>query len=374
MSGGYFWRIALILATGSFLTACDPSELDLDLRSNQYNTSAAAREIAAQRPQPDSRGIITYPNYQVAIARLGDTMDSLAERIGFDPASLARFNGYKSGDRLRAGEVIALPKPVSQTGRVQNSTGGEINVAEIAQNALDEADQGNQPITKPRAKPLGEPIKHKVRRGETAFTISRLYNVSVRSLADWNALDSNFTIREGQYLLVPATMDNIGAAPEPVSEPGTGSATPLPPSAADPLPESAAEPVEDSSPTQANPTETASGGRLAYPVKGKIIREYVKGKTDGIDLSAPVGSTIVAAESGSVAAITSDADQVPILVLRHADNLLTVYANIGNISVEKGGAVSRGQPIGKIRKGSPSYLHFEVRKGFESVDPMDYLD
>lgn len=374
MSGGYFWRIALILATGSFLTACDPSELDLDLRSNQYNTSAAAREIAAQRPQPDSRGIITYPNYQVAIARLGDTMDSLAERIGFDPASLARFNGYKSGDRLRAGEVIALPKPVSQTGRVQNSTGGEINVAEIAQNALDEADQGNRLITKPRAKPLGEPIKHKVRRGETAFTISRLYNVSVRSLADWNALDSNFTIREGQYLLVPATMDNIGAAPEPVSEPGTGSATPLPPSAADPLPESAAEPVEDSLPTQANPTETASGGRLAYPVKGKIIREYVKGKTDGIDLSAPVGSTIVAAESGSVAAITADADQVPILVLRHADNLLTVYANIGNISVEKGGAVSRGQPIGKIRKGSPSYLHFEVRKGFESVDPMDYLD
>ena len=374
MSGGYFWRIALILATGSFLTACDPSELDLDLRSNQYNTSAAAREIAAQRPQPDSRGIITYPNYQVAIARLGDTMDSLAERIGFDPASLARFNGYKSGDRLRAGEVIALPKPVSQTGRVQNSTGGEINVAEIAQNALDEADQGNRLITKPRAKPLGEPIKHKVRRGETAFTISRLYNVSVRSLADWNALDSNFTIREGQYLLVPATMDNIGAAPEPVSEPGTGSATPLPPSAADPLPESAAEPVEDSTPTEANPTETASGGRLAYPVKGKIIREYVKGKTDGIDLSAPVGSTIVAAESGSVAAITADADQVPILVLRHADNLLTVYANIGNISVEKGGAVSRGQPIGKIRKGSPSYLHFEVRKGFESVDPMDYLD
>ena len=374
MSGGYFWRIALISATGSFLTACNPSELDLDLRSNQYNTSAAAREIAAQRPQPDSRGIITYPNYQVAIARLGDTMDSLAERIGFDPALLARFNGYKSGDRLRAGEVIALPKPVSQTGRVQNSTGDEINVAEIAQNALDEADQGNQPITKPRAKPLGEPIKHKVRRGETAFTISRLYNVSVRSLADWNALDSNFTIREGQYLLVPATMDNVGAAPEPVSEPGTGSATPLPPSAADPLPESAAEPVEDSTPTEANPTETASGGRLAYPVKGKIIREYVKGKTDGIDLSAPVGSTIVAAESGSVAAITSDADQVPILVLRHADNLLTVYANIGNISVEKGGAVSRGQPIGKIRKGSPSYLHFEVRKGFESVDPMDYLD
>lgn len=374
MSGGYFWRIALIVTSGSFLAACDPSGLDLDLRSNQYNTSAAAREIASQRPQPDSRGIITYPNYQVAIARFGDTIESLAERIGHDPTSLARFNGYKKGDRLRPGEVIALPKPVAQIAATDSSNSGQIDVAEIAQNALDEADQSSQPVLKPRSKPLTEPIRHKVRRGETAFTISRLYNVSVRSLADWNGLDSNFTIREGQYLLVPATLDNVGAAADPVSEPGTGSATPLPPSAANPMPETAVEPAEKSAPAKTETTETATGGRLAYPVKGKIIREYVKGKTDGIDLSAPVGSTVVAAESGTVAAITSDADQVPILVLKHADNLLTVYANIGDISVDKGSAVSRGQPIGKVRKGSPSYLHFEVRKGFESVDPMDYLN
>ena len=374
MSFGYFRRVALILTSGCFLAACDPSQLDLDLRNNEYNTSSAAQEIAAKRPQPDSKGIITYPNYQVAIARFADTMTSLAERIGFDADALARFNGFRAGDRLRAGEVIALPKPVAGSEPSKSADGSKIDVAELAQSALDQADQSKKTTTKPRAKPLAEPIKHKVRRGETAFTISRLYNVSVRSLADWNALDSNFTIREGQYLLVPATLNNVGASPEPVSEPGTGSATPLPPSAANPLPETTAEPAETRAAAKTEPTQTASGGRLAYPVKGKIIREYVKGKTDGIDLSAPVGSTVVAAESGSVAAITADADQVPILVLKHADNLLTVYANIGDISVEKGQAVSRGQGIGKIRKGNPSYLHFEVRNGFESVDPMDYLN
>ena len=371
MSVGYFRRIALILTSGCFLAACDPSQLDLDLRNNEYNTSSAAQEIAAKRPKPDNRGIITYPNYQVAIARFGDTMTSLAERIGFDPKALARFNGFRTGDRLRAGEVIALPTPVASSEPSTSADGSEIDVAELAQSALNQADQGIKPVTKPRAKPLAEPIRHKVRRGETAFTISRLYNVSVRSLADWNALDSNFTIREGQYLLVPATLNNVGAWPDPVSEPGAVSATPSPPSAAEPMPETEVEPPET---TQTEPTQTASGGRLAYPVKGKIIREYVNGKTDGIDLSAPVGSTVVAAESGTVAAITADADQVPILVLKHVDNLLTVYANIGDISVEKGQAVARGQGIGKIRKGNPSYLHFEVRKGFESVDPMDYLN
>lgn len=374
MSVGYFRRTGLILTSGCFLAACDPSQLDLDLRNNEYNTSSAAQEITAKRPQPDSKGIITYPNYQVAIARFGDTMTTLAERIGFDPTALARFNGFRSGDPLRAGEVIALPTPVAGTDPSTSADSSEIDVAELAQSALNQADQGITPATKPRAKPLAEPIRHKVRRGETAFTISRLYNVSVRSLADWNALDSNFTIREGQYLLVPATINNVGASHDPVSEPGEGSATPLPPSAVEPMPETVEEPAETSAPAVTEPTQTASDGRLAYPVKGKIIREYVKGKTDGIDLSAPVGSTVVAAESGTVAAITADADQVPILVLKHADNVLTVYANIGDISVEKGQAVSRGQGIGKIRKGNPSYLHFEVRKGFESVDPMDYLN
>ena len=36
-------------------------------------------------------------------------------------------------------------------------------------------------------------------------------------------------------------------------------------------------------------------------------------------------------------------------------------------------AVTRGQSIGSVRAGDPAFLHFEVRKGFDSVDPMTYL-
>ena len=70
-------------------------------------------------------------------------------------------------------------------------------------------------------------------------------------------------------------------------------------------------------------------------MNGKIIRDYVKNKTDGIDISAPEGSPVVAAETGVVAAITADTQGVPIIVLKHEGNLLTVYAGLGNISVKE---------------------------------------
>lgn len=120
-------------------------------------------------------------------------------------------------------------------------------------------------------------------------------------------------------------------------------------------------------------TEASGSSRFVYPVSGSIINPYKKGTNEGIDISASAGTTVKAAADGEVAAITRDTDQVPILVLRHSDGLLTVYANIDNIAVSKGAKVSKGQTLAKVRAGSPSFLHFEVRKGFESVDPMPYL-
>ncbi|WP_144023324.1 murein hydrolase activator EnvC family protein, partial [Brevirhabdus pacifica] len=120
-------------------------------------------------------------------------------------------------------------------------------------------------------------------------------------------------------------------------------------------------------------TVSSDPSKMLYPVTGAIIRPYSKGRNEGIDISAPVGSTVRAATGGEVAAITRDTDQVPILVLRHPDNLLTVYANISGITVKKGDTVKKGQTLAKVRDSNPSFVHFEVRKGFESVDPEPYL-
>ncbi|EEX10597.1 LysM domain/M23/M37 peptidase [Ruegeria lacuscaerulensis ITI-1157] len=375
-------RNASVIATVALLAGCE-GPLDYDLRGQVggFSTTPAALSATADRPVPDARGVITYPNYQVAVARPGDTVGAIAARVGLPEAELARFNGLLPSDQLREGEVLALPRSVG-------AGAGNVDIASIATTAIDQApDAGTvRTTTLEPAKPAPaavasgpEPVRHKVKRGETAYTISRLYQVPVDALAEWNGLGPDFTVREGQYLLIPVKDQRAprkaAAAPAAtaVAGPGQGSPTPTPPSATQPLPdEKIAPPAPAPDVTAEAPTQT-SASALAMPVTGKIIRPYAKGKNEGIDIAGSPGTPVKAAEAGTVAAITADADQIPIIVVKHSNDLLTVYANVEGISVKKGDRVKRGQSIAKLRGGENAYVHFEVREGFESVDPETYL-
>ena len=354
---------------------------DMDLRSlgDGFSTTEAARGAVAARPEPDARGVITYPNYQVAVAGRGDTVRTVAARVGLGADELARYNAVSADAPLNPGEVLALPGRVAAAPTASGSiAGGPIDITTLASGAIDRAQPSSPAAAAPA--PVGaEPVRHRVVRGETAFTIARAYGVSVRSLADWNGLTGEMTVREGQYLLIPVVV--AGAAPpaNATSAPGQGSATPTPPSASQPLPDertaSANTPVATPpAPDLGGQTAASASARFVMPVSGSIIRGYAPGKNDGIDISASAGATVKAADAGTVAAITKDTDQVPILVIRHANNLLTVYANIDGITVAKGATVSRGQSIAKVRAGSPAFMHFEVRDGYDSVDPLTYLE
>jgi murein DD-endopeptidase MepM/ murein hydrolase activator NlpD len=369
------FRSTMMAGVGLLILAgCEAGPVDFDLRGNGAGTREAALAASAARPAADNRGVISYPGYQVAVARRGDTVSALAARVGVPAEELARYNGLASGDSLRDGEVLSLPRRVSEpvttaTAAVPSAAG--IDVTTLAGAAIDRSAGSGAPV--PAAAPArDEPVRHKVVRGETAYSVARLYGVSVRALAEWNGLGPDFAIREGQLLMIPVAAE----APPPavVEAPGIGSVTPVPPSGAAPLPpDTEAAAVRPPGP-EAPALETTRSSRLAMPVAGKVIRPYVKSKNEGIDIAAAAGTPVVAAADGTVAAITRDTDQVPILVIRHADNLLTVYAGLDAISVQKGDRVSRSQPIGKVRAGNPSFVHFEVREGFESTDPVPFLN
>ncbi len=383
VSKSYYRRFTAAFAAVAVLAGCE-GPLDYDLRGQVggFSTTSAAQTATASRPTPDARGVISYPNYQVAVARTGDSVSDVAARVGLPAGELARFNGLNPSDGLRGGEVLALPRSVGGTSNV--------DIASIATTAIDDApDTGSvQTTTLEPAKPAPvqvaagpEPVRHKVKRGETAYTISRLYQVPVEALAEWNGLGSDFTVREGQYLLIPVknqaaprnTEVASATAPTTITQPGQGSPTPTPPSATQPLPDERVAPLTPAPDvTAAAPTRSGSSA-LGLPVVGKIIRPYSKGKNEGIDIAAAPGTPVTAAEAGTVAAITADADQVPIIVIRHKNDLLTVYANVDAIAVKKGARVKRGQQIAALRGGDNAYVHFEVRKGFESVDPNPYL-
>lgn len=379
-------RCATGVAALAVLAGCE-GPLDYDLRGQVggFSTTDAALTATTSRPTPDGRGVITYPSYQVAVARRGDKVSDVAARVGLPEGELARFNGLQPTDTLRDGEVIALPRSVG------GSSG--VDIATIAGTAIDQAPETGgvrtttlepaRTAAAPAPAPTGpEPIRHKVKRGETAYTVSRLYQVPVEALAEWNGLGPDFAIREGQYLLIPvknqpAPQQAPVAAPAAeatnVTQPGQGSPTPTPPSATQPLPDEKVEPLAEAPDVTAEAPSNSGSAALSLPVSGKIIRTYDKGKNEGIDIAASPGTSVQAAEAGTVAAITADADQVPIIVVKHTNDLLTVYANVEDITVKKGDRVRRGQKIAELRGGDNAYVHFEVRKGFESVDPEPYL-
>lgn len=384
-------RSATLLASAALLVlgACS-TPLDFDLRGgDSLNTADAARNATAPRPEPDDRGIISYPGYQVAVAQRGDTLSSLAARIGANPQSLARFNGINIDDPLRKGEIIALPDRVTEPygGPIRP---GNVDIASIAGTAIDEVDTSQVATTTLAPSQTGvEPVRHKVVRGETAFTIARLYNVSIRSLAEWNGLGSDFGVREGQFLLIPVALPGEETEPFDATEvtelPGSGSVAPLPPSSDEPLPEEDTVAVADLAKPENQPDDAPDLGsaqtsvstpsaRMSFPVRGDIIREYSKGKSDGIDIAASPGTAVKAADAGVVAAITEDTKGNPIIVVKHADNLLTVYSNVAEVTVSTGDTVRRGQKIAKIGSTGVAAMHFEVRDGFDSVDPMKYLN
>jgi len=389
-------RATITVSMLAIVSACGQG-LDYDLRGlgGGYSTAdAASQATTAPRPTPDSRGIISYPTYQVALAQNGDTIESVATRLGLDAPTLARFNGIDAGVPLRRGEIVALPTRVAEgapqtgpviTGPIQS---GGVDIGTLASGAIDRSGTTSSgsdvrvaalPPTQTAPATATEPVRHKVVRGETAYTISRLYQVPVASLAEWNGLGADFGIREGQYLLIPVAQQ---APPAPVSEdvpkPGTGSPTPVPPSSAKPLPPAEA-PVITAAPEPepevdvGERTAASDVARMLFPVNGAIIREFSKGKNEGIDIKADPGTSVRAADEGTVAAITKSAEGIPIIVIRHEPELLTVYANVTDVSVEKGARVERGDSIAKLRSGNDAFVHFEVRRGFDSVDPMPYL-
>jgi murein DD-endopeptidase MepM/ murein hydrolase activator NlpD len=376
--GGTIRATLVIGASALALTACvNTNELDWDLRGGGGDTSAAARQVTATPPTADGNGIISYPDYQLAAARRGETVASMAGRLGLDPGALAAKNAVRPTDPLREGELLLLPSRVAAAPQPATLGGGSVDVAAIATTALDEVGSS---AAAPAAQPVaGQPLTHKVARGETAFTIARAYNVSAKALADWNQLGADMAVREGQTLIIP-----IATAPAPDPEPvptppGAGSPTPEPPSAATPLPDEDIEPASSApkatppSPDLGDAATAASAAALAMPVQGKIIRGYDKKSNQGIDIAATPGTTVAAAAGGTVAAVTKDTDQVPIVVIKHSDGLLTVYAGLDGLKVQKGDTVKRGQAIGVVRGGDPAFLHFEVRKGVDSLDPMTLL-
>ncbi len=97
----------------------------------------------------------------------------------------------------------------------------------------------------------------------------------------------------------------------------------------------------------------------------------------GLDLAGPkLGSPIYAADGGVVIFAGQSGTYGLLVKIQHEDEVQTYYAHMSKISVKVGDCVYKGQKVGEIgRTGVATgvHLHFEVRIGGKTVDPLNYL-
>ncbi|WP_112323261.1 M23 family metallopeptidase [Oceanibium sediminis] len=399
-------RPALAVALALSLSACGdgPGPLSAMFGGDKPAEGAAP---TLPRPQPDSRGVITYATSQVILARRGDSLQSMGERVGLSGDEIAVHNGVPLTYTPRSGEVFALPRDVGGTPVTASSLFGEtssggiatsgLSTGAITTGAIETAPRGTavNPFQNGQPDKVIDPIRHRVEAGETAFSIARLYGVSVTALASWNGLDGNMTVRQNQELLIPV-INGANSLPRTAAANAPGTTTDItpPPSASAPLPANqdlspvavpaspnlGAERTAASAPKpEPAPTPAPVASQLARPVAGaSVLNPYkpgVKNGNEGIDFAAAAGTPVVAAEAGEIALISKSLGGLGTIVLvRHAGNLMTVYGRITDVSLQKGDRVSRGQKLGVIAEGKTPNLHFEVRQGTTAVDPGPYLN
>jgi murein DD-endopeptidase MepM/ murein hydrolase activator NlpD len=137
------------------------------------------------------------------------------------------------------------------------------------------------------------------------------------------------------------------------------------------------------------PPPEYKGGKFAWPVPSvKRVSSYfgmrmhpikkTRKMHKGIDIGAPGGATIVAAESGVVVVASWNNGYGNTVVIDHGKNVQTWYAHIrnGGTKVGRGQHVTRGQKIAEVGTtglSTGNHLHFEVRVGGVAKNPLDYL-
>lgn len=282
--------------------------------------------------RPSSNGFI---NATAVTVGKGDTVYSIARSHKLSPRDIIDANNLRPPYELDVGQRLVLP-----SGRV-----------------------------------------HTVQRGEYLALIAKHYQSDAFSIARVNGIRSPFTIYPGQKLRIPRSGNDNGTGTTVASAPPFQTSQASHPS----------QPSQTVTPTRAKNTPQAkttvpeppkrSGGKFSWPVEGKVLSSYGskdKGmQNDGINIAAPRGATVKAAENGVVAYAGNEIRGFGnLLLIKHDGGWVTAYAHNDKLLVKRGDKVSRGQSISQVGStGSVTspQLHFELRKGATAVDPKKYL-
>lgn len=269
------------------------------------------------------------------------------------------------------------------------------------------------------------PDNYIVKKGDTLFSIGLAFGYDYKEIAESNNLITPYIIKIGQVLkftslkeaskqessgdivTYPIDPSNTGTAssaeatttpaiinisepkaireaysdeafknPLPVAQSTTQVITKPAPIATKPA-AVAANPVTAGSSIPANSiTLNIEDIDWSWPTQGKLVGSFNEANNKGIDIAGNAGQTINAAAAGKVIYSGSDLRGYgKLVIIKHNQNYLSVYAHNSSIAIKEGQKVNRGQKIAEMgdTDSNTVKLHFEIRRQGKSVDPMQYL-
>lgn len=321
----------------------------------------------------------------------GDTLFGIALDFGFDYRDLSQWNGLSDPGRILVGQrlrLTPLPAPAAPADTP------EVRVRSGPADLQAEALPGAQPSAAPPA-PAPEPVP------ETAIprlSEPRAQTVpySAQTLAQWQkgpgaekdrataAADPKPAVeaksKDGKPLPPAAPAPSASSSAKDAAGKDAGSTARDPASKEPPAKESVAKeaaPREPSAKAAPDRDEDDEALEWTWPVRGDLLYRFGDtGRLKGVGIGGRAGQPVAAAASGKVVYAGSGLRGYGrMVIVKHNETYLSVYAHNSTLLVKEGDGVKRGQKIAEMGDSDAPRvgLHFEVRRFGRPIDPLGRL-
>jgi len=205
------------------------------------------------------------------------------------------------------------------------------------------------------ASPPRDGVVHVVQPGETVWRIAQRYGADPEAVIRANDIRDVTEVPAGARLWIPDPADPAGGRPVPARR---APATP---------------------PRDLDREVREMGLAFAWPLRGTLNSRFGgrrSGPHEGIDIGAPRGTPVRAAEAGKVIYSDRLGAYGNVVILKHVGDWSTVYAHHRRNRMRRGQFVEKGDVVGEVGTSGNAtgpHLHFEIRHGQIPVDPLRYL-
>ncbi|NOX08138.1 MAG: peptidoglycan DD-metalloendopeptidase family protein [Gammaproteobacteria bacterium] len=241
------------------------------------------------------------------------------------------------------------------------------------------------PVVDHGIKPLWVPKYHRVKKGDTLYSIAWQHGRDIAQIARWNNIKAPYTIYVNQKLLLQAGKTRVTIATASNKQASNKAVIKNKPAA-----KSKVTYIKPSNHALSNNKNTNKKRiknnefnhvgkiRWQWPVEGRLLRKFNK-KTSGkkgIAIAGQSGTVIQAAAAGKV--VYSGSGLVGygrLIIIMHSKTYLSAYAHNSRLLVGEGDLIKAGQRIALMGNSGTqrTMLHFEIRRNGKPVDPLRYL-